>query len=101
MTKKWIAALGVSAALAFAAPQSAEAQPVVTGGLVNVTIVDAVDANNNQILNNLTVAAAVQIAANVCGIAVNVLTQDLAQDGRAVCTTGDQTVTMIQRRGRR
>jgi hypothetical protein len=42
---------------------SASAQPVVTGGLVNITVTDVASHNN------------VQVAANVCGVNVNVLTQ--------------------------
>lgn len=52
-------------AIGTAAPSSA--QPVVTGGLVNITIVDAVD------LRNVNVQVPIGIAANVCGIQANVL----------------------------
>jgi hypothetical protein len=48
---------------------SASAQPVVTGGLVNITVTDVASHNNVQ------VAVPVQVAANVCGVNVNVLTQ--------------------------
>jgi len=52
----------------------AMAAPVVTGGLVNVTIVDAVDVDRT------TVQVPVAVAANVCGvnvIALNPVTQQL------------------------
>lgn len=52
-----VLALGVGAS-------SASAQPVVTGGLVNVTIVDAVDVNNN------IVQVPIGVAANVCDVSV-------------------------------
>jgi hypothetical protein len=99
---KWIAGLGLSAALAFAAPSTSEAQgPVVTGGLVNVTIVDAVDVTNVRIIRDITVAAAVQLAANICGVAVNVIAIDFQQDGKATCETAAQTVTITQQRGKK
>lgn len=92
---KMIAALGISAALAFAAPSTAEAQgPIVTGGLVNVTIVDAVDVRNVKV----AIGAALNLAANVCGVAVNVLAVQLGQPGPISCTntvTGDK-VTITQ-----
>jgi hypothetical protein len=58
-------ALGTSAA---AAP-AATAQPLVTGGLVNITITDLL--NNNQV----NVQVPVGVAANVCGVQANVLAQ--------------------------
>lgn len=81
----------------------AQAAPVVTGGLVNVTITDV------DLLNNVAVTAlngvTLQVAANVCGVAVNVLAADLGPDGEAVCNiTQDSdsttTTTVTQRRGR-
>ena len=53
---------------AVAAP-AASAQPVVTGGLVNVTITDAV--SHNQINAQIPIG----VAANVCGVQANVLAQ--------------------------
>ncbi len=52
---------------AFAAPASA--QPVVTGGLVNVTLVDVLDVNNNQVI----VQVPISVAAAVCDVNVAVL----------------------------
>jgi hypothetical protein len=60
-----------------AAPKSG---PVVTGGLVNVTIVDAVDADRT------TLQVPIAVAANVCDVDINVLAADLADDGQANCT---------------
>jgi hypothetical protein len=98
--RKLIAAFATTAALAVGVMPAA-AQPVVTGGLVNVTIVDAVDVTNNQILNNISITAALALAANVCGVAVNVLAADLKQDGKATCTAGSQVVTLTQQRNRK
>lgn len=98
------AALGAAGAmalsgLAFATP--AQAAPVITGGLVNVTITDV------DLLNNVTVTAlngvTLQVAAEVCGVAVNVLAADLGPDGAAVCditqdSDSTTTTTVTQRR---
>jgi hypothetical protein len=67
---------------------AAAPQPIVTGGLVNVTIVDFIDVNNVdvEILNDVNVAAALQPAANVCDVNVNVLAQQFRQGGDAACT---------------
>ncbi|HJR38053.1 MAG TPA: hypothetical protein VJ819_06680, partial [Nocardioidaceae bacterium] len=73
----------------------ASAQPVVTGGLVNVTIVDAVDVVVRDV--NVAVGAALGIAANVCDVNVNVLAEQL-RNGGATCTSdaSGQTVTIDQ-----
>jgi hypothetical protein len=62
------------------------AQPVFTGGLVNVTIVDVL--SGNQV--SLTVPIAV--AANICDVSVNVLAVDLSQDGRATCNSATRQI---------
>ena len=51
------------------AAMPAEAQPVVTGGLVNVTITDVL--SHDQINAQIPIG----VAANVCGVAANVLAQ--------------------------
>lgn len=99
--KKLIASLGLGAALAFAAPQVTEAQPVVTGGLVNVTITNV--ANNNEIVKNVNIAvpinAALNLAANICGVSVNVLSAALlSPQGTANCqnTQTGRAVTLVR-----
>ena len=78
------AVLAMAGSVAAATP--ADAAPVVTGGLVNVTVTDV--ANNNQILNdvNIGVGAALGLAANVCDVSVGVLAQQLHRGG-ATCTS--------------
>ena len=101
--KKWIAALGLSAALAAAAPK-VEAQPVVTGGLVNVTLVDLVNNNNIAVLNNVGIGVAANVAAQICGTQValpaniiGVLVSQVAHTGQATaCTITDQNGTVRQ-----
>jgi hypothetical protein len=56
-----------------AAPASAQ-PPVITGGLVNITIVDVL--NNNEV----NVQVPIGVAANVCGVQANVLAQGGIQE---------------------
>jgi hypothetical protein len=76
------AAVAVTMAVAPVAP--AFAQPIITGGLVNVVVGDV------TILEDVRVAVALQAAANVCGVGVNVLASQIGQ-GPVDCesTTGD------------
>jgi hypothetical protein len=80
--KKLVATVVATGALSFgAAPVLAAPQggPVVTGGLVNVTIVDAVDINHN------TVQLPIAVAANVCDVNIAVLVAELDDPGGATC----------------
>jgi hypothetical protein len=78
------AVLAMAGGVAAATP--AEAAPLVTGGLVNVTVTDTL--NNNQVLNdvNVGVGAALGLAANVCDVSVGVLARQL-HTGGATCTS--------------
>ena len=80
------AVLLTAGSMGLAAP--AQAAPLITGGLVNVTITD-VNVLTGAILNNNTVqvgvGAALAIAANVCDVNVNVLATQL-RDGGATCS---------------
>ncbi len=74
MLKRFLATTFAGAAIsigvgAAAAVPSASADPVVTGGLVNITVVDVASHNNVQL------AVPIEVAVNVCGVDVNVLTQ--------------------------
>jgi hypothetical protein len=93
------ALVGTAAAGMFLVPATgASAAPVITGGLVNVTVVDVL--SGNQV--NLQVPIAV--AANICDLDVNVLAADLADDGRADCANDvnqEVTSTQTQRGNRR
>jgi hypothetical protein len=70
---------------------AASAQPVVTGGLVNVTVVTGDILSENEV--NLGVA--LNLAANICDVNVNVLAQQL-RDGGAHCETATQSVDITQ-----
>jgi len=81
------AVAGGTLALAPAVPALAQG-PVVTGGLVNVTVAD----NTVQV----PVGVALNVAANVCGVGVNVLATQLGTSGPISCTndTSGQSVTI-------
>jgi hypothetical protein len=72
-------------------PMTASAQPVITGGLVNVTVTNLL--NNNQVAVQILVNA----AANICGLDVVVLAQSLAS-GPVSCTSrsGNQSLSITQ-----
>lgn len=74
----------------------ASAQPLVTGGLVNVTVTDVIDGDVLSD-NNVSVGAALGVAANVCDVNVNVLARQL-RNGGATCTSdaSDQQVDISQ-----
>ena len=90
------ASLMMAGALSAAAAPASAQGPIVTGGLVNITIVDLVDGDvlSN---NNVSLGAALGIAANVCDVNVNVLAQQLRRGG-ATCTSeaSDQQVDISQ-----
>lgn len=79
--KKFLATTFVGTALSLgvgaATIPQASAQPVVTGGLVNITVTDVVSHNNVQ------VQVPVEVAAQLCGVSVNVLSQ---QNQAVACT---------------
>ncbi len=90
--KRAAAAVMMTGALSagIALPASAKG-PVITGGLVNVTLTNI--ANNNQV----TVTIPIQAAANICGVSVAVL-GDALNNGPVDCTASpsqgtDVTVT--------
>jgi hypothetical protein len=73
-TRKLAASLFASGLLAVGAAAPASAQPIITGGLVNITIVDVL--NNNEV----NVQVPIGVAANVCGIQANVLARGGIQE---------------------
>lgn len=79
-------ALGVG--LGVAAP--AVAAPVVTGGLVNVTVTNLL--NNNQVAIQIPVNA----AANICGVTVDAITSGTSNGNTFTCTSrsGNQQLSI-------
>jgi hypothetical protein len=97
-TKRFLASIFSTALLSFAVAAPASAQPVGNigvGNLVNVQITANNIANNNDIDVTVPVSAAVNIAANVCGVTVNVLAID--DDGDP--DFGPVDCTNVQRAG--
>ena len=94
--KRMAAAFMASGALVAtaAAPASAHG-PVVTGGLINVTVVDAVDVVLTDV--NVGVGVAANLAANLCDTAdVNaaILAQQVVRDDDTVtCNASGGTIT--------
>lgn len=88
------ATLALTGSTMTAAP--AGAAPLVTGGLVNITITDLIDGDvlSN---NNVALGVALGIAANICDVNVNVLAVQL-RNGGATCTAEaeDQQVDISQ-----
>lgn len=90
-----------TAAMALAGPlalaPSANAAPLFTGGLVNVTVTDVIDGDvlSN---NNVSVGAALGVVANVCDVNVGGILGQLRDDGTATCTAdgGGQRVDITQ-----
>ncbi len=82
-TKARVAAVLTAGALsvgAVAAP-AATAAPLVTGGLVNITIIDVLNGNE------VNVQVPIGVAANVCGVNANVLAQQRdGVSGPITCT---------------
>ena len=78
------ASLAAVAAVTFGATQ-ASAQPVITGGLVNVTVA------NVNVLNNVRLGVALQAAADICGVSVAVLATQLPAPVSCTATTGGLT----------
>jgi hypothetical protein len=92
--KMSFAALASSALLFAGLAAPAAAQPIITGGLVNVTVVDLIDGDilSN---NNVNLGVGLNVAANICDVNVNVLAEQL-QTGDATCDNGAQEVTIRQ-----
>ncbi len=86
-----VVATGALSLGAFAAPAMAQG-PVFTGGLVNITVFDVL---NNADVN---VQVPIGIAANVCGVAANVLAQDTSQTSRDCTASTTQDLPVAFRR---
>jgi hypothetical protein len=93
--RKFFATLFLTAALAVGAvAPTASAQPVFTGGLVNITVVDVLSGNTVTAIVPIGVAA--NVAANVCDVSAGVLVQEFRDAGTTTCETATQTATIDQ-----
>jgi hypothetical protein len=92
------AGLLIAAGGSVMAAPPATAAPLITGGVVNVTVTDVIDDVTVVVQDiNVGVAAALGLAANVCDVNVNVLAQQF-RNGVATCTSDatGQTATIDQ-----
>jgi len=80
--KKLVASLCATGLLGLVGVAPAAAQPIVIvpGGLVNITIVDAVS------FEDVNVQVPIGVAANVCDVTVAVLAEAVAQGKSTDCT---------------
>jgi hypothetical protein len=93
-TKNALAAIAVAGTLAVAPVAPAVAQgPVVTGGLVNVTITNLL--NNNTTTVQIPVTAAANVAANVCGVTANVLATQLGSGQTVNCQNRNRAIALV------
>jgi hypothetical protein len=90
-----VATVLASLSLLAAGAAPASAAPVITGGLVNVTVTDVLNHTTVTILQDVNVGVALNAAANVCGVSVNLLAQQVGQ-GPVSCSTATQVVRIIQ-----
>lgn len=96
--RKAAVSLFAGAALTAGALAPAQAAPLITGGVVNVTVTDVLNDVTVTVQDiNVGVAAALGLAANVCDVNVNVLAQQF-RNGSATCENAvtDQTATISQ-----
>ena len=86
------AVLAGVASMTMAASTAAQPPVVIGGGLVNVQIVDVID---NVVVNvediNVNVGVALNLAANICDVSVNVLADQLKTGGASCDSVVDGT----------
>jgi hypothetical protein len=89
------AVLAATLAFPMAAPTSAQVV-IGPGGLVNVQIVDVIDDINVNVEDvSVTLGVALQLAANVCDVGVNVLATQLKGGGATCSSVVDGTGQII------
>lgn len=90
--RKFVATGFATALMAFGIAAPASAQPVITGGLVNITVFDVL--NNNDV----NVQVPIGVAANVCGINAAVIAhQEVTQPIVCTSSTKQQLPVAFQR----
>ena len=88
MKRKILAVAVAAGGLALIPVASAVAQPIITGGLVNVTVA------NVAVLNDVSLGVALNAAADICGVSVNVLASQIGQ-GPVDCTSTTGGIVQI------
>jgi hypothetical protein len=92
--KKLLATTFATALMAFGIAAPASAQPVVTGGLINVTLVDVLSHDN------IAVQVPVGIAANVCDVNAAVLLAAVRDTGSATCEATAESIAWAEQHQR-
>ena len=92
--RKLVATTFATALMAFGIAAPASAQPVVTGGLINVTLVDVLSHDN------IAVQVPVGIAANVCDVNAAVLLAAVRDTGSATCDATAESIAWAQQHQR-
>jgi hypothetical protein len=94
-TKKLIASLFATGLLAAGVSiPSASAAPVITGGLVNVTLVDVLSHDE------FAVQVPIGIAANVCDVSAAVLLAEVRDTGETTCDATADSIAFAQQHQR-
>jgi hypothetical protein len=94
-TKKLIASLFATGLLAAGVSiPSASAAPVITGGLVNVTLVDVLSHDE------IAVQVPIGIAANVCDVNAAVLLAEVRDTGEATCDATADSIAFAEQHQR-
>ncbi len=78
--RRILALISVAAMMLALTAMPAMAQPLFTGGLVNINVTDVLTDND------VAVQVPIGVAANVCGVSVGVLAE-LAEQGPVDCTS--------------
>jgi hypothetical protein len=92
--RKFVATAFATALMAVGAAAPASAQPVVTGGLINVTLVDVLSHDN------IAVQVPVGIAANVCDVNAAVLLAAVRDTGSARCDATSRAIAFAEQHQR-
>ena len=92
--RKLVATTFATALMAFGIAAPASAQPVVTGGLINVTLVDVLSHDN------IAVQVPVGIAANVCDVNAAVLLAAVRDTGSATCEATAESIAWAEQHQR-
>lgn len=83
-------------AIPMTAATSAQGPVVAGGGLVNVQVTDVIDNVTVNVQDvNVTLGAALQLAANVCDVSVSVLAQQLKSGGATCSSVVDGTGQIV------
>jgi hypothetical protein len=94
-TKKLIVSLFATGLLAAGVSiPSASAAPVITGGLVNVTLVDVLSHDE------IAVQVPIGIAANVCDVSAAVLLAEVRDTGEATCDATADSIAFAEQHQR-